>query len=105
MTRRRFTRYTIEAAPPATLRVLRDASVQRVTDREVVVLSTVPGVLSEAIAIDIPGAGGHGRCRLAVRIAESRPVVVNGTVRYRLRMTVLRRSRAAAGSGRQEAKR
>jgi hypothetical protein len=63
---------------------MRDVLVQSVGRDEVVAISREPGILGEAVTLDVsaeqPGSG------LQARVVESQPIVVNGTVRHRLRL-------------------
>ena len=64
--------------------MMRDVLVQSVGRDEVVAISREPGILGEAVTLDVsaeqPGSG------LQARVVESQPIVVNGTVRHRLRL-------------------
>jgi hypothetical protein len=63
---------------------MRDVLVQSVGRDEVVAISREPGILGEAVTLDVsaeqPGSA------LQARVVESQPIVVNGTVRHRLRL-------------------
>jgi hypothetical protein len=71
---------------------MRDVIVQGAGDEGVVAISREPGVLGDTVVIHVPtddaGAG------LRVRVVESQPVVVDGTVRHRLRLLELEGSSA-----------
>ena len=66
---------------------MRDVLVQSVGRDEVVAISREPGILGEAVTLDVsaeqPGSG------VQARVVESQPIVVNGTVRHRLRLETL----------------
>jgi len=85
--RRSHVRFEVIQSPEGVLRVLRDVLVQSADLREVVAISREPGVLGEAVTVELsaeqPGAGVHAR------VVESQPVVVNGTVRHRLRLEAI----------------
>ena len=85
--RRSHVRFEVIQSPEGVLRVLRDVLVQSADQREVVAISREPGVLGEAVTVEVSaaqtGAGVHAR------IVESQPVVVNGTVRHRLRLEAI----------------
>jgi hypothetical protein len=93
MSRRSFDRFTVTSAAGGVLRVIRNVTVQRSTDKELVVHSTEPGVVSEKVFVGVQEA--RGPQMLSVRIAESRPIVAEGGIRYRLRLEVLQAADAA----------
>ena len=68
------------------MRVLRDAVVERVDDQELVVLSQTPAVIGDEMFLEL--FSGHGCLALQVRVLDSRPVVIAGSVRHRLRVAV-----------------
>lgn len=68
------------------MRVLRDAVIERVDDHELVVLSQTPALIADEMFLEL--LSGHGRLALQVRVLESRPVVIAGSVRHRLRVAV-----------------
>ena len=76
--RRSHLRFEVVQSPEGVLRVMRDVLVQSVGRDEVVAISREPGILGEAVTLDVsaeqPGSGVQAR------------VVVNGTVRHRLRL-------------------
>ena len=76
--RRSHQRFAISTCPQGTLRMLRDVLVERVGRDEVVVISRYAAVVGEAVKIEMGDFG------LAVKVAESRPFVSDGTVRHRL---------------------
>lgn len=82
--RRSHLRFEVVQSPEGVLRVMRDVLVQSVGRDEVVAISREPGILGEAVTLDVsaeqPGSG------VQARVVESQPIVVNGTVRHRLRL-------------------
>ena len=76
--RRSHQRFAISTCPQGTLRMLRDVLVERVGRDEVVVISRFAAVVGEAVKIEMGDFG------LAVKVAESRPFVSDGTVRHRV---------------------
>jgi hypothetical protein len=82
--RRSHSRFTIAASAEAVLHVLRDVILERVYPTEIIALSRDAGVLGEQLKLDVAGNGTH--YTEDVRIVESRPVVVDGNVRHRLRL-------------------
>jgi len=85
--RRSHLRFDVVQSPDGVLRVMRDVVVQSVAHNEVIAISREPGLLGEAVTVDVsaeqPGSGMHAR------VVESQPVVVNGTVRHRLRLETI----------------
>jgi hypothetical protein len=70
------------------LRILRDVIVQRTTNNEWIALSREAGVTGERLILDLGLAGTP--LVFTVRVLESRPVVVDGAVRHRLRLDSVR---------------
>jgi hypothetical protein len=73
-----------------TLRVMRDVIVQEAAG-ELVTIGQSPAAIGEVLTLDLAGGGHVVTCR--VRVRESRPVIVNGHVRHRVRLELLERSR------------
>jgi hypothetical protein len=69
------------------MRVLRDVVVNRTSRDEVMAVSQAPGVVGETLTLDLMGGGVA--VALRVRVVESRPVIINGSVRHRLRLGLL----------------
>jgi hypothetical protein len=70
------------------MRVLRDVVVDRTSREEMMAVSHAPGVLDETMTLDLIGGGVS--LGLQVKVLESRPVIVDGAVRHRLRLGLLR---------------
>jgi hypothetical protein len=70
------------------MRVLRDVVVDRVDREELLAISHGPAVAGEDMSLDLVGAGKA--IELRVRVLESRPVIIEGAVRHRIRLAVLR---------------
>ena len=85
--RRSHPRFDVVQSPEGLLRVMRDVVVQRSRRGEVVAISREPGVLGEAVTVEIPAEEAGSRVR--ARIVESLPMVVDGTVRHRLRLETI----------------
>jgi hypothetical protein len=78
------------------MRVLRDVIVDRSGGGELLAISHAPGILGEEMSLDLLGAG-HS-LRLTVQVIESRPLVVDGAVRHRVRLALVNGSaQLAAG--------
>lgn len=69
------------------MRVLRDVVVERTPEGDLLAVCHTPGLDGEEMTLDLLGGGVSAQLR--VRVLESRPVIVAGTVRYRLRLRML----------------
>jgi hypothetical protein len=73
------------------MQVLRDVIVQRDGDIGLVAIGQAPGVVGEQLTLDLAGGGHLVTCQ--VRVEESRPVILDGSVRHRIRLGILERQR------------
>jgi hypothetical protein len=73
------------------LKVLRDVIVQEDPIGGLVAVGQSPGVIGEQLTLDLAGAGHV--VTFKVRVQESRPVILDGHLRHRLRLEVLERTR------------
>ena len=80
--RRGYQRFAIPGSPEGTLRVLRDAIVERVvrSQHQVIVLSRHAAVIGDAVTLEF----GERRSALPVRVVSSQLLPVAGTVRHRI---------------------
>ena len=85
--RRRDTRYRLSTPFEATLLTFQDLTIERVLAGEMVALSDAPGNYGQDMTLDLISSGP--RESVQVRIVESAPVVVEGGVRYRLRLAMV----------------
>lgn len=85
--RRSHARFAVSPAVEGVVRVLRDVMVQQNGDQELTVISREPGVLDECMALEI-GESAEG-VSMRVAVAESRPLIMDGSVRHRLRLRVI----------------
>ena len=70
------------------MRISRDVSVQvDSTSNEIAVLSDVPGVVDEELTLAL--ASNAGNMDLRVKVVDSRPQVVEGVLRHRVRLQLL----------------
>ena len=69
------------------MRVLKDVVVQRAQREELLAISHTAGVLGEEMTLDLIGSGQT--LALRVHVVESRPVIIDGSVRHRLRLRVV----------------
>ena len=82
--RRSHVRFAVIRSPEGTLRVMRDVLVERADDGEVIAVGREAGVTAEVVAVEFPA--GDATAALRVRVIESQPIVVNGSIRHRLRL-------------------
>lgn len=82
--RRSHARFAISGTSEGVLRVLRDVIVQHIGGAELIAISREPGVIGETLALEV--AEQDNPFKTIVRVLESRPVVIDGTVRHRLRL-------------------
>jgi hypothetical protein len=84
---RRDQRYLLATPWEGTLRVPGEVVVERHDEvqKELWVLSGVPAHREERLTLDLTDPGQS----LSVRVVESRPVLVDGVVRHRLRLAVV----------------
>ena len=66
------------------LRVLRDVVVQHNGDQEWIAIGREAAVVGETLLLDVDE--GEIRHRLTMCVIESRPVVLDGDMRYRIRL-------------------
>ena len=85
--RRSHPRFAVATPWDGSMRVLRDVVVDRVNREELLVISQVPAIADEEMSLDLVGAGTT--MELRVRVIESRPVIIEGAVRHRVRLTVI----------------
>ena len=64
---------------------MHDVIVERVDNGELIAVSRKPGVFGEPVVMEFPAAE-MTTADVHARIADSQPVVINGTVRHRLRL-------------------
>jgi hypothetical protein len=82
--RRSHPRFAVANPWEGAMRVLRDVVVDRTSRDEVMAVSQAPGVLGETMTLDLMGGGLTLGVR--VRVLESRPVIIGGAVRHRIRL-------------------
>ena len=70
------------------VRVVRDAVIERVDHQELVALTQTPAAIGDEMFLEL--FSGHGCLALQVRVLDSCPVVIAGSVRHRLRVAVTR---------------
>lgn len=94
--RRKHDRYAPARPWDGALRVLRDVIVQKDAAGGLVAIGLSPGLIGEQLTLDLAGGGQAVTC--AVQVRESRPVILDGSVRHRVRLDVLRREVRVEGA-------
>jgi hypothetical protein len=84
--RRSHPRFTVATPWDGAMRVLRDVVVDRIDGGELLAVSHSPGIVGEEMTLDLLGAGST--LALRVRVLESRPVIISGSVRHRIRLVL-----------------
>ena len=85
--RRSHPRFAVAVPWVGSMRVLRDVVVQRTGAGELLVVSHAPAIVGEEMSLDLMG---DGHClELRVRVLESRPVIIAGAVRHRIRLALV----------------
>ena len=85
--RRRYERFQPAQPWDGRLRVLRDVVLQVEPGGSLLAVGHAPGVAGEALHLDV--TADDQRLELNVEVVESRPVIIDGGVRHRMRLRVL----------------
>jgi hypothetical protein len=86
--RRRDPRFALTVPWEGSLQLPGDVTIERRSESEVWVVSSAPARRGERLTLEVMGAGPPEI--LEVRVADSTPVLVDGTVRHGLRLTIVR---------------
>ena len=86
--RRSHPRYVVATPWDGAMRVLRDVVIHRTEGNELQAFSHVPAVADEEMTLDLMGAGAT--LGLKVKVVDSRPVMIEGSVRHRIRLAILK---------------
>ena len=81
--RRSHARFSVLPTPEGVFRVLRDVVVRSTTDEHLVVVGRQPGVRGELLSLHSPDDSDS---TVVAEVLESHPVIVDGAVRYELRL-------------------
>ena len=84
--RRSHPRFAVATPWDGTMRVLREIVVDRGGPDELLAISQAPGIPGEDMSLGLVGGGAS--LDLRVRVLESRPVIIQGAVRHRIRLAV-----------------
>ena len=82
--RRSHPRFAVATPWHGAIRILRDVVVNRTGDDELLAVSNAAAVVGEVLSLELMGAGQTAM--LKVRVLDSRPVIIDGTVRHRVRL-------------------
>jgi hypothetical protein len=85
--RRGHHRLTIGSPTSGAVRVRRDVVIERMEGQELVAVSQTPAVVGEEMFLEL--FSGSDRIALKVRVLDSRPAVIAGSMRHRLRVVVM----------------
>ena len=69
------------------MRVVRDVVVNRTATQELTAVSNISGVVGEEMSLALLGAGAD--LGLRVKVLESRPLIVDGSLRHRLTLALV----------------
>ena len=86
--RRSYARFSIEPSGHGVLRVLRDVIVQEIGSDELMVIGREAATVGDVMTLELPELDGG--TALGVRVVESRPLVLDGALRHRLRLQRIR---------------
>ena len=84
--RRSHTRFSLSSPWSGVLRVVRDTIVKRNEAQELLAITHAPAVTGEELTLDLMSDGQS--VAIKVRVLESRPVMVDGAVRHRVRLAL-----------------
>ncbi len=82
--RRSYQRFNISPSSEGVLRVVRDVAVQRTEGDEFVVIDRDAGIVGDVVTLE--SADGEATLNGRTQVVESVPVIIDGTVRHRLRL-------------------
>jgi hypothetical protein len=85
--RRSHPRFAVVTPWDGAIRVLRGVVVERTEQDGLYAVSQAPGIAGEEMTLDLMGAGAT--LGLRVRVIDSRPVMVEGSVRHQIRLEVV----------------
>jgi hypothetical protein len=85
--RRSHPRFAVTNPWVGAIKVLRDVVVSRIERDELLAVSNVAAIVGETLSLDLIGDGQA--VALKVRVMDSRPVIVDGAVRHRVRLMPL----------------
>ena len=93
--RRSHSRFNISPSSDGVLRVLRDVTVQRTQEDELLVIGREAGVVGDQLTLEV--SEPNAPVRATVQVVESLPIIINGAVRHRLRLRPVAAPRSLSG--------
>ena len=96
--RRGHQRSTNGSPGSGAVRVLRDVVIERMDHEELVVISQTPAVTGEEMSLQLFSPSGN--IAMTVRVLDSRPVVIAGSMRHRLRVVAMEQAARETQSNR-----
>ena len=85
--RRSHPRFAVATPWNGVVRILRDVVVNRTGVDELLAVSNAAAVVGELLTLEVMGGGQSAE--LKVRVLDSRPVIIDSTVRHRIRLQVV----------------
>ena len=86
--RRSHPRFAVVTPWDGAMRVLREIVVQRTGADELLAVSHLPAIVGEEMMLDVMAS--NATIGVRVKVVESRPVIVAGSVRHRIRLALVR---------------
>ena len=80
--RRRHQRFVMADACEGTFQLLEDVTIEEVSADELRLVSVTPARPGEVVSVEVPGEQGNGNAVFRGQVAESRPVMTDGTLRH-----------------------
>ena len=84
--RRSHPRFAVANPWSGAIRILRDVVIDRTERDELLAVSNAAAVIGEVLSLDLIGGGQN--VAIKVRVIDSRPVIIDGTVRHRVRLAL-----------------
>ena len=93
--RRRSQRLTLHRPVAGEISVMQDVVVEQLNATEVIVITTMPVARGEQMLLHVEDGQGAG-ITFVVQGVERRPVVMDGQMRHRVRLRIVRKADEAA---------
>ena len=84
--RRSHPRFAVASPWSGAIRILRDVVIDRTKRDELLAVSNVAAVAGEMLSLDLIGGGQS--VAIKVQVIDSRPVIIDGTLRHRVRLAL-----------------
>jgi len=82
--RRRHQRFVMTDACEGTFQLLEDVTIEDLCADQLQLLSVSPAKPGEVVSVEVPGEQGNGNAVFRGQVAESRPVMTDGSLRHRV---------------------